>query len=112
MFLNGIDRVTAVIPELLIDLVDSFKTGDTLIEDPLRIDFRCKHIFIMRPIEDLDHATLGQCIVVTPEVIMLQLVLCRCLEAVYTAPLRVDARHHMTDHSILAGSITCRSEEH
>ena len=105
MLFDGIDAVVTFLPEWLIDLFYSLVAGNAFVENPLRVHLGGQHIFIVGAIEYFDHTSLRQGKIMTPEIIVLQFVAGRCFEAVHPAPLRVDPRHHVPDHAILAGGI-------
>src|ERR1700676_5044974 len=64
-----------------------------------------QNIFVLRTIEDADHAFFGHSLVNTPKEVVGQLFAIRYLKGDHRTSLRTDTRHHMADGSVLAGSI-------
>src|ERR1700722_5826472 len=64
-----------------------------------------EHLFVIRTIEDTDPPTLGKVASRTPEKVMLQFLGARLFEAEDLASLRIDARHHVADSAVLAGTV-------
>ena len=70
-----------------------------------RVDPHHQHFLVIGAVEDTDPAAFRQHLVGPPQIIVIQLLGGRRLEAVHLAALRVDAGHHMLDGPILAGGV-------
>src|SRR5215510_1724042 len=84
-------RLIAVFPDSL--LVQ--KLGrDALVSQDFRMYTDNEHLFIIRPVEDTDSATLREALRRPPEKVMIQFNCTRMFEAEDLATLRIDSRHH------------------
>jgi hypothetical protein len=64
-----------------------------------------QNLLVVGPIEDSDVAPLGQVLHVTPQEVVVELLVRWLLEADYAATLRVHPRHDEFDGAVLAGRV-------
>ena len=70
-----------------------------------------EHFLVVRPVEDRDVAAAGQPLRVSPQVVMLQFLGRRHLEAAHMDALRVHAAHHVPDRAVLAASVDALQDD-
>src|SRR5450830_53711 len=64
-----------------------------------------QHLLVIGSVEDADPAAFRQTLGSTPQKIMFKFRGTRMLETEHLAALRIDARHHMANGSVLAGRV-------
>ena len=69
------------------------------------MDAHDERLLVIGPVEDAYPAAFRQAPRVAPQKVVIQLFVGRLLEAEYLASLRVQARHHVLDHAVLARCI-------
>jgi len=69
------------------------------------VDAHDQYFFVVGAIENADLAAFRNALMRSPEVIVVQLFIARCLEGVNVASLRIHAGHNVLDHAILSGGV-------
>src|ERR1039458_6170354 len=101
MLLKMIDLVEAALPDSR-----SMRAGwQSLRIKSLRVDADNEHLFVIGTVEDGDSAARRQSFFAPPEKIVIKLFGRWRFERVHLCSLRIDARHHMPDRAVFAGSV-------
>ena len=107
--LEATDVPEAVLPDVFRDQLG----GEFLLLEQCLMHADHQDLLIVGTVEDADTATLGQVLVATPEIIVVEVLGRWRLERHHLAALRIDAGHHMLDGAILASGVhRLEDEEH
>src|SRR5882762_5694757 len=101
------DLLESLLPESLVNFLNGINPGNILVQYELRVYPCHQHILIMRSVMNRYFTTGRQRQFVPPEIIMIQLIGGRCLEAIDFYTKRIEARHDVLYRSILPCCIHC-----
>ena len=101
MALEFADILEAFLPDVLADQLGR----DFLPLQQFGMHAHDQGLLVVRAVEDADPSSLRDADRRAPEKIVREILLARRLERVHVAALRVETRHDMLDHAILAGGI-------
>src|SRR5215471_17233104 len=76
--------------------------GQLLSFEDIRVHAHDEDLLVVRAVEDANVPALGQALDIPPQKVMAEVLRRRLLEGEHLAALRIDARHHMLDRTILA----------
>ncbi len=96
-----VDLAKAPLPEVLA----LRRGGEPLPREDLGMDANDEHLLVVGTVEDADLAAYGNPLGVTPEVVVVELLVRGGLEARDPNALRVDAAHHVADRPVLAAGV-------
>jgi hypothetical protein len=95
------DVLVAVVPDILAEKLRWQLLGGQV----FGVHLHGEHLLVVTAIEDADAPALGQVPQAAPQVVMVELFRARRLVRVHLAALRIDARHHVLDRSVLPRSV-------
>src|SRR6478736_378174 len=95
-----VDRAVPVLPHMVL----ARRGRELLGDEVLGVDAYDQHLLVMGSVEDPDPATCRQALLITAQVVLVELAGGRDFEALDPHALRVDAAHHVADRPVLSAA--------
>jgi hypothetical protein len=103
-----VDRPVPVLPDVVLAGLGWELLGDEV----LGVDAYDQHLLVVRSVEDPDPTTRRQPLLITAQVVVVELARGWDLEALDAHALRIDAAHHVADGPVLSRGIERLENDH